>query len=132
MGLWLDGDDLYVADAETSAIRLVPAGGAGTVRTLVGKGLFDFGDRDGPADAALLQHPQGVAAAAGTVFIADTYNGKIRSLDLRSNTLQTRIEHLREPGQLWLDGRSLLIADSGNHRILRAQTPGGALETVCG
>jgi DNA-binding beta-propeller fold protein YncE len=48
-GLTGDGTYLYVADAEVSAVRRVLLNGKGPVETLVGRGLFVFGDRDGPA-----------------------------------------------------------------------------------
>src|SRR5262249_41071800 len=45
-GLASDGKRLYVADSEVSAVRSVPLAGGGEVETLVGSGLFDFGDVD--------------------------------------------------------------------------------------
>ena len=83
------GEDgtVWVADAETSALRRVTGLGGGVaavpggvdVSTAVGQGLFDFGHRDGAADQALLQHPLGVAVLPdGSVVVADTYNGAIR------------------------------------------------------
>ena len=52
-----------------------------TVTTIAGGDLFEFGDKDGNGDAVRLQHPLGVAAHDGRVFIADTYNHKIKVLD---------------------------------------------------
>lgn len=46
-GLTADGDDLYWVDAEASAVRRTRLDGGGPVETLVGTGLFDFGDLDG-------------------------------------------------------------------------------------
>src|SRR5262249_61698881 len=46
-GISSDGTLLYVADSETSAIRAVSLGINGTVQTIVGAGLFGFGDKDG-------------------------------------------------------------------------------------
>lgn len=63
MGIASDGTRLYFADAESSAIRTADVDPAGAVRTLVGTGLFDFGDRDGVGDDARLQHPQRIAAS---------------------------------------------------------------------
>lgn len=60
-GLAIAGGMLYVADAESSAVRAVPLDGAGEVRTIVGRGLFDFGCADGPRGSALLQHVSAVA-----------------------------------------------------------------------
>jgi thiol-disulfide isomerase/thioredoxin len=80
-GLAVDDEQrLWVADSETSALRLV-TGTLSTARvdTVVGAGLFDFGHRDGAADEARLQHPLGVAIDHdGSVLVADTYNGAVR------------------------------------------------------
>src|SRR6202035_2690044 len=54
-GLATDGKDLYVADSEVSAVRVMPLNGKGEVKTLVGEGLFDFGDVDGVGDKVRLQ-----------------------------------------------------------------------------
>ena len=83
-GLSALGGVLYVADSESSAVRSVdPANDQ--VRRLVGRGLFDFGDVDGVAGQARLQHPLGVAATtedgAPLVYVADTYNDKLKRLD---------------------------------------------------
>ncbi len=63
-------------------------GGNGGVTTILGtagltsRRLFTFGDRDGPAGQALLQHPIGVAYFDGAIYIADTYNDKVKRLAL--------------------------------------------------
>ena len=114
---------LYVADSETSAVRAIDLE-TGVVSTLVGQGLFDFGDEDGEADAALLQHCMDVEATHTGVLIADTYNGKIKQL--RSATrqeparLRTVLTGLSEPGSVSAapDG-SWIIADTNAHRIVR-------------
>jgi hypothetical protein len=61
MAVCTDGTRVWSADAESSAVRELALAGAGAVRTLVGTGLFDFGDADGAGDAVRLQHPQGLA-----------------------------------------------------------------------
>ncbi|MDA8345508.1 MAG: alkyl hydroperoxide reductase [Thermaerobacter sp.] len=130
MGLAAQGDTLYAADAESSAIREVPMSGEGVVRTLIGQGLFDFGDRDGPLDLALLQHPSGLAVDGDRLYIADTYNDKIRVLLLREGRIETFLDGLREPHAIKVQDGALFIADSGNHRILRAPLAGGEPETL--
>src|SRR5207248_9627741 len=55
-GLTHNGKEIFVADSEVSAIRGVALGGRGGVRTLVGKGLFKFGDQDGKGPEVRLQH----------------------------------------------------------------------------
>jgi hypothetical protein len=77
-GLTTDGKRLYVADSEVSAIRSVSLDKTGDVDTLVGKGLFVFGDTDGEGDAVRLQHALGVVYHQGKLYVADTYNSSTR------------------------------------------------------
>jgi hypothetical protein len=55
----------------------------------MGKGLFDFGDRDGKGKLALLQHSLGAHFSKGKVYIADYYNHKIKVLDLKTQNVTT-------------------------------------------
>src|SRR5690606_30945693 len=107
-------------DAESSSLRLLTD--RGRVRTPVGEGLFDWGTRDGRGLRGRLQHPQGVAASpdGATLYIAHTYNGAIRDW-FRKDLGTLPIEGLDEPGGLDVlaDGR-LVVADTGNHRIVVA------------
>ena len=118
---------LYVADSEVSAIRAVSTAD-GRATTLVGLGLFDFGDRDGIGSAARLQHPLGVAFHEGLVYVADTYNGKLKALDPASRELKTiAIPGLKlsEPGGLcFLDGM-IYVADTNAHRIMKVNPKTG-------
>ena len=62
---------------------------AGFIATHVGTGLFDFGDRNGHGKEALLQHPLGAHYSKGKVYIADSYNHKIKVLDLKTQDIST-------------------------------------------
>ncbi|WP_110080617.1 NHL domain-containing thioredoxin family protein [Actinokineospora spheciospongiae] len=117
-GLAATGDRLWLVDAETSALRWVDT--AFTVHTAVGKGLFDFGHRDGDADQALLQHPLGVTALPdGSVVVADTYNGALRRFDPVTGRVSTLATGLAEPsGAVLVDGELLVVA-SAAHRLER-------------
>jgi thiol-disulfide isomerase/thioredoxin len=125
-GLASDGTNLYVADAETSSIRAMPLNGAGTVRTIVGEGLFEFGDRDGVGPFVRLQHALGVAYHNGKLYVADTYNSKIKLIDPATRTCLTFLgdpkgwlkpKMFDEPGGLSFAGDKLYVADTNNHRI---------------
>lgn len=117
---------LVVADSETSAIRVLDPRSF-RVSTLVGKGLFDFGHVDGPADSARLQHPLGVTALPdGRIAVADTYNGAIRIVDPEgadgSATVVTIATDLAEPSAAIVgppvDGiGQLIVVESGAHRL---------------
>jgi hypothetical protein len=113
-----------------SAVRRVDLA-AERVETLVGAGLFDFGDIDGPFPKARFQHCLGVAVHGGDVLVADTYNHKIKRLDLSRGEVRTLIGDgkpgtdregrlaLFEPGGLHAADDALYIADTNNHRIVR-------------
>jgi len=125
-GLASDGTYLYVADPEVSAIRRVPMNGKGRVETLVGEGLFEFGDIDGPGKEARLQHAIGVAYDNGTVYVADTYNSKIRTIDLKTGNVGSFVGSepkkgeeplFNEPAGLSIADGKLYVADTNAHRI---------------
>ena len=122
---------LAFADCESSAIRTVTAR---SVATLVGTGLFDFGDRPGVGDAALLQHCEDVAPHAGALAVADTYNDRVKSVDpVTRECAQWPGEAgekgaLREPGGVWSDGSTLLVADTGHHRVVVVARDGSLAE----
>ncbi|MCH7906603.1 MAG: alkyl hydroperoxide reductase [Chloroflexi bacterium] len=84
----LDGT-LYFADSETSSVRTAGTGEDARVHTLVGTGLFDFGDSDDVWTAAKLQHVQGVAIGDGVLYLADSYNHKIKRLNLETGIVMT-------------------------------------------
>lgn len=144
-GLATDGEYLYVADSEGSAIRKVPLASDGTVTTIVGthdlpqgRSLFEFGDRDGTGDGARLQHPLGVAYQDGLLYVADAYNHKIKKVTLGDDgglatswlgdgTRGDSVSPLRlaEPEGLSIAGDKLYIADTNNHRIVVADLQSG-------
>jgi thiol-disulfide isomerase/thioredoxin len=130
-GLTTDGKAIYFADSETSSIRAVDLWSEGGVSTLVGKGLFEFGDKDGNCADARLQHPLGVAVHQDLLFVADTYNSKIKVIDPEKCTSLTfagdgaktikngspRDASFNEPGGLtWLQDK-LYVADTNNHVV---------------
>jgi thiol-disulfide isomerase/thioredoxin len=130
-GLASDGSSLYFADSETSSIRrLVPGGTSASsrVETLVGHGLFEFGNRDGTFDEARLQHPLGVLWDDGILLVADTYNHRIRALDPSARTVVSLNEgrELDEPGDIKKCGSSYLIANTNAHTLTVLESgPGG-------
>lgn len=124
-GLSVNGDTLYDADPESSAIRAVALPG-GKVTTLVGTGLFDFGLRNGPAKRALLQHAEGLAYADGSLYIADTFNNALRRLDLAHHAVSTVAALLDHPVAVApLSANTLLVAEANGNRIDAIQLPGG-------
>ncbi len=128
-GLATDGQALFVADAEASAVRRIDVADGGVMTTIVGTGLFNFGDTDGVGDEVLLQHPKAVAYANGNIYIADTYNHKIKLLDPNTRQSTTLLgtgaegwqdgsqAQFYEPGGLSVAGHLLFIADTNNHAV---------------
>ncbi|NDJ52561.1 MAG: alkyl hydroperoxide reductase [Chloroflexi bacterium] len=122
---------LFVADSEASAIRAISFDEESQVMTLIGRGLFEFGDIDGVGGEVRLQHPTGVAVQGSTVYIADTYNNKIKTLDPTKALVETLIgsgesghadgafaaAQVYEPEGLDVQGETLFIADTNNHLI---------------
>ena len=129
--LVLDMGHLFVADAEASAIRAITLDDKPTVFTLVGQGLFEFGDVDGAGAAVRLQHPTGIASGDGVIYIADSYNHKIKTLDPTTGVVKTLIgagqpgatdgdfasTQLYEPEGLVVAEGRMYIADTNNHLI---------------
>lgn len=130
-GVSVDADgDIWVADSETSALRrVVLQNGSVRVETAVGKGLFDFGFRDGAAAGARLQHPLGVTVLPdGSVAVADTYNGAVRRYDPAAGTVSTLTRGLAEPSDVLLvqpDGSEplLLVVESNKHQLVMVPIP---------
>jgi DNA-binding beta-propeller fold protein YncE len=137
-GMTTDGKYLYVCDSEGSSVRKIDTDPEGKVTTVVGthdlprgRSLFEFGDVDAIGDDARLQHPLGVVYRDGQLFVADTYNHKIKQVDLKTRQLSSWIGdgkrgkglepvQFSEPTGLTLSGKKLFITDTNNHRILVA------------
>ncbi len=124
-----DGERLWVADSETSALRWVDR--EARVHTAVGTGLFDFGHRDGAAEQALLQHPIGVTALPdGSVAISDTYNHALRRYDPDSGEVTTLATDVREPSDAVLVDGDLVVVESARHRLTRLRLPEEAVRVA--
>ena len=87
-GLTGDAEFVYWVDPESSSVRRLTLGN-GMVETLVGRGLFEFGFQDGGSTSALLQHPQGLVLHDGILYIADTYNHRVRTVDVQTREVGT-------------------------------------------
>ncbi|MFM9964752.1 MAG: thioredoxin-like domain-containing protein [Planctomycetaceae bacterium] len=156
-GIASDGKALFIADSEGSSIRRVGLDSKAAVTTVVGTSelrggrLFVFGDRDGQGllqpkepgnreevEGPLLQHPLDVAVYNGTVFVADSYNHKIKKLDVAKRELKTIVgtgkpgnglspAQLSEPAGVSAVKGKLFIADTNNHRVCVVDLKSGAM-----
>ncbi len=77
--------------AEVSAIRAISLDTDPRVITLAGYGPSEFGHMDGVRAEVCLQHPTGIAFADGSIYIADSYNHEIKSLDPTADCVETLI-----------------------------------------
>ncbi|MBD1905713.1 MULTISPECIES: thioredoxin-like domain-containing protein [Cyanophyceae] len=130
-GITTVDQELYIADSEISSIRGVGLGKQAQVRTVCGSGeLFGFGDVDGEGYDVRLQHCLGVEYAQNSLWVADTYNHKIKRVDPKSGICETVLggtagfqdgegtsARFSEPSGLSAVGSNLYIADTNNHAI---------------
>ena len=130
-GITTDGAKLYFADSETSSIRGADLDPAGRVHTIVGLDLFVFGDVDGSDHHVRLQHPLGITAFDGILYVADTYNHKIKRVLPATRGAFTLLGTgdsghrdgpgnqalFSEPSGLSIAGGIIYIADTNNHVI---------------
>lgn len=140
-----DSGPLYFVDSESSTVRAVDvlADGTGRVSTLAGgtSSLASYGDTDDVGLRARFQHPLGVAWQASSLFVADTYNHRIRRVDLATGVTET----LAGTTAGWRDGDAplffsprdvavaegqLFIADTNNHVIRIMDLDGGHVRTL--
>jgi uncharacterized protein (TIGR03437 family) len=123
--------DLYVADFYNQAVRKISGG---VVTTVAGNGTYGYGGDNGPAASALLAGPAGIALdAAGDLYIADTYNNRVRMVQngiiatvagsgaagYSGDKAAATSAMLCLPTGVAVDstGKLLYIADFGNYRI---------------
>lgn len=133
-GLYFRDGLLYFADSESSTLRVADYTN-NTVMTIAGtleNNLFQFGDVDGAVGTSRLQHPLGVTGAPdGTIYIADTYNHKIKAVDETLNTItlfgmggnggfadgDATTAQFDEPADVKYHDNKLYVADTNNHAI---------------
>ena len=138
--------NLYFAETGNHVIRKLDT--AGNITTIAGTGTQGFSGDGGPATAATLDSPQGVALdSANNLYIADTHNHRVRKLTVSTGILTTiagttpgfsgdnalaTAAQLNLPIALALDAsNNLYFADTGNHRI-RKISAAGIISTVAG
>ena len=126
------GTRVAFADCESSAIRI--ADEAVGVRTIVGKGLFAFGDKDGVASEVQLQHAEDLATHDGVLAVADTYNDRLKRIDPATRESRPwdgeagEASAFKEPAGISSDGTTLAVADTGNHRVVLVEHDGSLSE----
>ena len=118
MGITQDGARLYFADSESNAVRWCDTQSE-EVKTIVGTGLFDFGDVDGKGDEVRLQHPQGISIGPnGRLLIADSYNDCLKWVDSATRSSTKWVGGLNEPEGVACGPDRAYVADTNAHRIV--------------
>ncbi len=142
-GLATDGENLFVADSEVSGVREIAGARKPEpmVHTIVGMGLFEFGDRDGHGNTVRLQHCLGLAYSGGHLYIADTYNNKIKVCDPKHKSVRTLVgthkpgdgeksSQFYQPGGVTATDSVLYVADTNNHKIKVVDLKTDAVHTL--
>lgn len=145
-GITTDGKYLYWVDPESSSVRQMPIDGNGEVESIVGTGLFDYGDKDGNGKSAKLQHPQGITLAGTVLYVSDTYNHQVRTVDTVSHAVGTAAgagpdgrgwndgtgasAKFDEPGGLGYADGKVYVADTNNNLIRVLDTMTNTVSTL--
>jgi len=153
-GVAVDGaGNVYIADAFNERIRMVTAT-TGIITTVAGTGTAGYvpAQDGGAATSAELGQPVGVTVdGAGNLYIADTYNHRIRKVTAATGIITTvagngtagyvaaqdggaaTSAELHNPAQVAVDGAgNLYIADQSNSRIRKVAAATGIITTVAG
>jgi sugar lactone lactonase YvrE len=143
-----DAGDLFIAERGGNRIRMVSAGGI--ITTIAGTGAAGYAGDNGPAAAARLRAPEGIALARnGDLYIADTGNHAIRRVARATGIITTvagtgspgfggdgasaAAASLRSPRAVAVSpGGDLYIADTGNDRVRRIEIASADIATVTG
>ena len=138
--------NLYIADRDNSRVRKVDSNGI--ITTVAGTGSQGYGGDNGPATQANLSYPRGVAVdALGNLYVADSYNHRVRKVDTTGiiTTVAGNGSYgyggdgglavqamLRSPTGVAVDASgNLFIADNYNHRVRKVDAS-GIITTVAG
>jgi len=140
--------NIYIADFINNRIRMVNT--SGNITTVAGHGTVGFFSGDGgSATSARLNNPKGVFIdGSGNIYIADTYNNRIRMINTSGNITTVAgngtggfsgdggpatSAELNNPFGVFVDGfGNIYIADTGNERIRKVSASTGNITTVAG
>ncbi|MFT6333175.1 MAG: thiol-disulfide isomerase/thioredoxin, partial [Lentimonas sp.] len=128
--------NLYFIDSKSSSLRQIDK--KGHVKTFIGKGLFEFGNKNGSKKEALMQHPNGLAVTNKSVYITDTHNHLIRRYDFQSEKISNFSGNIQgsgvgnkndttysDPEAIIFVGDKFYITDTNNNRIIELDSKTG-------
>ena len=141
--------NIYIADSSNNCIRMVTKS-TGVITTVAGTGTRGYSGDNGLATIADITYPGGIAVdASGNVYIADSYNNRIRMVTKSTGVITTVAGNgaesysgdnglatsaaLRVPKGIAVDAEgNIYIADSSNNRIRMVSKSTGVITTVAG
>jgi len=144
-----DGGVLYIADQSNNRVRAVDLA-TGVICTVAGTGTVAYNGDGVAATETGLAGPAGLALASdGTLFIADSFNGRIRAVDPITGLIRTVVgdggeyryqgpdeppsSSLSRPSGIALDEEgNLYFTDSDNHLVRRWDRITGRIERIAG
>jgi len=144
-----DSGILYVADQSNNRVRAIDLS-TGLIQTVAGTGSATYNGDGIPATDAALAGPSGLTLGTdGTLYIADTFNGRIRAIDAATGLIRTVVgdggeyryqgaseppsPSLSRPSGVAVDAAGdLYITDSDNHLVRRWDRARTTLERVAG
>ena len=147
--LSVHGTRVYIADQSNNRVRMIDVA-TEIITTVAGTGLAGYNGDGMPATEASLAGPSGLAVGAdGTLYIADTFNGRIRGVDPTTGMIstvagdggdyryqgptETSSGSLSRPSGISLDrDGNLLITDSDNHLVRRWERATGRIDRIAG
>ena len=147
--LVVQGARLYVADQSNNRIRMVDLR-TGLITTVAGTGTASFNGDGRPATEAALAGPSGLTIGTdGRLYIADTFNGRIRAVDPATGIIETVVGdggEYRYQGEMEASSPSLsrpsgiavdvegnvFMTDSDNHLVRRWDRVAGRIDRVAG
>jgi len=150
LGIVVDGSgNLYFADGGNNRIRKITAAD-GKISTIAGNGSAAYSGDGGPAIAASLNFPYGVALDKdGNIYFADFSNNRVRKITIASGLISTIAGNgtgtfngddkpateasLSSPLNVAFDkDGNLIITDNLNYRIRRVSATDGKISTIVG
>ena len=143
-GITASGNNLFVIDSAASTVSVVNPRPEGRMIKLIGGSQDQSGDFDAVGGEARLQFPTGIAYGDDILYIADTYNNKIKRVNLRTlktdtiagdggaghrdgDALQAQFNH---PQGITVSGEMVYIADTNNHAVRGLDLNSGTIQTL--
>ncbi len=140
--------NLYVADTYNNTIRKIVIS-TGDVTTLAGNGQDSHGSADGTGEAARFYLPSGITTDGTNLYVADTWNCKIRKIVISTGVVTTLAGRscsyypqyaegvgteasFYYPSGITTDGTNLYVTDTSNNRIRKIVISTGEVTTLAG